>query len=83
MFGYKAEEVIGEVAFKLFVPGRFNLNYSQFYNFLRRVESSLQGRVLEYIAAKKDGTEFPVELLDFLAANSRQVACSRNRERHK
>jgi PAS domain S-box-containing protein len=62
MFGYKTEEVIGEVAFKLFAPGRFNFNYSQFYNFLKNGRNSLQGRVLEYIGAKKDGTEFPVEL---------------------
>jgi PAS domain S-box-containing protein len=62
MFGYKNEDVIGEVAFKLLAPGRFNFNHSQFYNLLKNGRNSLQGRVLEFMAVKKDGTEFPVEL---------------------
>ncbi len=62
MFGYKKEEVIGEVAFKLLAAGKFNFNYSKFYSFLKNGRNSLQGKVLEYLALKKDGTEFPVEL---------------------
>ena len=62
IFGYRKEEVIGEVAFKLLAPGHFNFNYSQFYDFLKTGRNSLAGKVLEYGALKKDGTEFPVEL---------------------
>jgi PAS domain S-box-containing protein len=62
MFGYKKEEVIGEVAFKLLAPGHFNFNYSQFHNFLKTGTNSMTGTVLEYGALKKDGTEFPVEV---------------------
>jgi PAS domain S-box-containing protein len=62
MFGYKNGDVIGEVAFKLLAPGRFNFNYSQFYDLLKNGSDSLQGRVLEYVAVKKDGTTFPAEL---------------------
>jgi PAS domain S-box-containing protein len=62
MFGYKNEDVVGEVSFKLFAAGRFNFNYHQFYHLLKNGCNSLQGRVLEYVAVKKDGTEFPVEL---------------------
>ena len=62
MFGYSKEEVTGEVAFKLLAGGRFNFNYSQFYDFLQKGRGSLTGKVQHYVAVKKDGTEFPVEL---------------------
>ena len=62
MFGYSMEDVMGEVTFKLLAAGRFNFNYSQFYEFIEKGRGSLTGKVLEYVAVKKDGTEFPVEL---------------------
>lgn len=62
IFGYKKEEAIGEEAFKLLGPGRFNFNYSRLCRSLKGGQNSLQGKVLEMSVVKKDGTEIPVEL---------------------
>jgi PAS domain S-box-containing protein len=62
MFGYSKEEVMGEVAFTLLSPKGFYSNYSQFQNLLNLEQNHVAGRVVEYSAFKKDGTEFPVEI---------------------
>ena len=62
MFGYSKEEVLGEVAFTLLSPKSFHSNYSQFQNLLNLEQNHVTGRVVEYSAVKKDGTEFPVEI---------------------
>lgn len=62
IFGYKKEEALGEDAFKLLAPGRFNFNYSRFCRSLKVGRNSLQGKVVETSVVKKDGREIPVEL---------------------
>lgn len=63
IFGYKAEEVIGENLHKLIAPSRFhNASSKAFAHFQSTGEGNAIGKLLELSALRKNGEEFPIEL---------------------
>jgi PAS domain S-box-containing protein len=63
MFGYKAEEIIGKPVHDFVAPERFRKVFSEkFPGFLRTGHGDAVGKVLELVAIRKDGTEFPIEI---------------------
>ena len=62
LFGYKREELIGQMV-EILVPDRFAAEYSAFRTaFLARPEQRAMGSGRELLARRKDGTEFPAEI---------------------
>lgn len=63
MFGYSAEEAIGKDLQSLLVPSQLYDDYlMSFDQFRRSGKGSILGRCMEFVAKRKDGTEFPVEV---------------------
>jgi two-component system sensor kinase FixL len=62
LFGYKREELIGQMV-EILVPDRFAAEYSAFRTaFLANPEQRAMGSGRELLARRKDGTEFPAEI---------------------
>ena len=63
VFGYSAEEVVGQHLHRLLVPARLHESHEKgFAEFLRSGEGVAVGKVLELPALHKEGREFLVEL---------------------
>ncbi len=62
IFGYSAGEVAGREMHALLAPRRFRDDYCRgFQHFTETGQGALVGKLLDLVAVKKDGTEFPVE----------------------
>ncbi|MFN3396306.1 MAG: PAS domain S-box protein, partial [Thermodesulfovibrionales bacterium] len=62
LFGYAAEEAIGQDLYKLIIPERFHEDYRKGIKEFRSTgKGSFIGKNLELIALRKGGIEFPVE----------------------
>ncbi len=63
IFGYSREEVIGKPV-ELFVPERFReMHVEQRKHYMRKPSVRFLGTELELFGRKKDGTEFPADIL--------------------
>ena len=63
IFGYTADEALGQELHRLVAPERFHPAYYRgFAVFQRTGQGPAVGRTLELVARRKDGQEFPVEL---------------------
>ncbi|HNV87108.1 MAG TPA: PAS domain S-box protein [Candidatus Omnitrophota bacterium] len=63
IFGYRADEVMGEPVHSLLAPERFRKAHEKAFPHWRETgEGGAIGRTLELAALRKDGTEFPIEL---------------------
>ena len=63
IFGYSEQEVIGLNLHKLIAPERFlEAHKIGFKHFIQSGEGTAIGKIVELVALKKDGTEFPIEL---------------------
>jgi PAS domain S-box-containing protein len=63
MFGYSAEEAIGQNLHELIAPKRYREAHLRgFGAFQRSGEGAAIGRVLELVGRRKNGEEFPIEL---------------------
>lgn len=63
MFGYPADEVLGQDAHRLIAPSRYHALFQQgFAKFRRHGNGAVVGKTLEIEALRKGDTEFPVEL---------------------
>jgi PAS domain S-box-containing protein len=63
IFGYREDQVVGELLAEIIVPPRYREQHRQgFARYLATGESRLIGRHTELTAIRADGTEFPVEL---------------------
>jgi PAS domain S-box-containing protein len=63
IFGYASGEVIGEDLHLLLAPTRYHEAYSEgFARFMTSGEGPAVGTRLEFVAVRKDGTEFPIEV---------------------
>jgi PAS domain S-box-containing protein len=63
MFGYTAQEALGQSLHNLLTPERFlAAHHIGFAHFKKTGEGPAVGKTLELAALKKDGTEFPIEL---------------------
>jgi PAS domain S-box-containing protein len=62
IFGYSAEEAIGQ-SLTILMPDRFKEAHSAgFARFLKTKQASVIGKTIELTARRKNGAEFPVEL---------------------
>ncbi len=63
MFGYRVEELIGQVLHKTLVPVRYREAASKgLAHFAVTGEGVVINKLMELVALHKDGTEFPIEL---------------------
>jgi len=63
MFGWSAEEAIGQRLEKLIIPVRFQSAHTRgMQQFLKTGEGPILNRLTEQIAVRRDGSEFPIEL---------------------
>lgn len=63
MFGWPREEALGRILADTIVPERFRARHTRGFNQLRATDDSeLLNRRLEWIALRRDGAEFPIEL---------------------
>lgn len=63
IFGYSAQEALGQALHELLAPKRFHDDiHKGFGRFKNTGEGSIIGRTIEIAALRKDGTEFPIEL---------------------
>lgn len=63
MFGYAAAEALGKKLHELIVPERFRERAHQgMRKFYETGEGPLLGKIVEFYAVRKDGSEFPIEL---------------------
>ncbi len=63
MFGYAAQEVIGKEMHPLLAHPRYLEDYRRTYpHFTRTGEGAAIGKVIELVALRKGGSEFPIEL---------------------
>jgi PAS domain S-box-containing protein len=63
MFGYEPREVLGKELHPLLAPSRYHAAYKKgFGRFVKTGEGVAIGNTLEFIAIKKDGAEFPIEI---------------------
>ncbi len=76
IFGFSKDEVIGKNLHELLVPKKFLNQHKQAFPLFRTSgEGSAIGKLLELIAIRKDGTEFPIELsLSSLRINNKWCA---------
>jgi|Deesub1362A_J573_1020465.scaffolds.fasta_scaffold00013_17 diguanylate cyclase (GGDEF)-like protein/PAS domain S-box-containing protein len=62
IFGYTAEEAVGKEAHLLLAPRRYHEAYEKGFSVFRMTgQGPALGNTLEFLAMKKDGTEFPIE----------------------
>lgn len=62
VFGYAAEEIIGQPLLRL-MPGRFRETHEKgFRRYMQTGEARVMGSTVELAGLRKDGTEFPLEL---------------------
>jgi PAS domain S-box-containing protein len=62
MFGYRREEVLSQPLIRLMPEPYRSAHLKGVARFLATGEGQAQGKVLQFDALKKDGTEFPIEL---------------------
>ncbi|MEO0034360.1 MAG: hypothetical protein RLZZ501_383 [Pseudomonadota bacterium] len=63
IFGYRADEILGRRTGDLLVPARYRRLYRRgFATFRAAGEGNPLGRTIEFVALRKDGTPFPIEL---------------------
>ncbi len=63
IFGYLSREILGKSLYEVLVPPRFQEAFIQgFKIFQKKGQRAAVGRIIELVALKKDGTEFPIEL---------------------
>lgn len=63
MFGWSADEAIGQRLEKLIIPVRFQSAHVRgMEHYLKTGEGPILNRLTEQIAVRRDGTEFPIEL---------------------
>ena len=63
MFGYSADEAMGQVLHHFLAPERFlDAHQEGFRHFQRTGEGAAVGKTLELAAVRKDGSELPIEL---------------------
>lgn len=63
MFGYKAEEILGENLHKLMAPKKYNTENSlNLKNFFKSGQSPILNNIIEVDVLDKQGNEIPVEL---------------------
>lgn len=62
IFGYSSDEAMGRELHAFIVPERYFNDYRRgFPRFRKTGEGAFIGKILELVAARKDGSEFPVE----------------------
>lgn len=61
IFGYSQEEAVGKNVLNLLVSSRYYDFQQSFFELIKNSQL-LQGKILEFIALRKDGKEFPAEL---------------------
>jgi PAS domain S-box-containing protein len=63
IFGYTGEEALGRELHHVITPQRYREAYAKgFEKFRQSGQGPAVGNTLEFIAVKKDGTEFPIEV---------------------
>jgi PAS domain S-box-containing protein len=63
IFGYSVEEAFGRALHRLIAPARYRDAFAKgFERFRQSGQGPAVGNTLEFIAVKKDGTEFPIEV---------------------
>ena len=63
IFGYTVEETLGRELHHLIAPARYREAYAKgFEKFRQSGQGPAVGNTLEFIAVRKDGTEFPIEV---------------------
>jgi PAS domain S-box-containing protein len=63
IFGYSSEEAIGQDLHMLIAPARYYADYKRgFSRFKISGQGLVIGNTLEFMALRKDGTEFPIEV---------------------
>ncbi len=63
MFGYTGEEAIGKDLHLLLAPERFHADYVKGFSVFRKTgQGPAVGNTLEFIALRKNGSEFPIEV---------------------
>jgi diguanylate cyclase (GGDEF)-like protein/PAS domain S-box-containing protein len=62
IFGYSAEEIVGQPLTRLLPENRLSAQVQAFDEATGSEKPAIQGRTMELIGLRKDGTEFPVEL---------------------
>jgi two-component system cell cycle sensor histidine kinase/response regulator CckA len=63
IFGYTGEEALGRELHRLIAPARYREAYEKgFEKFRGSGQGPAVGNTLEFIAVRKDGTEFPIEV---------------------
>ncbi|MCJ7600634.1 MAG: diguanylate cyclase, partial [Desulfobulbaceae bacterium] len=63
LFGYSSREILGKNLHEVLAPPRFREAFTQgCRNFQTTGQGAVVGRINEFVALKKDGTEFPIEL---------------------
>jgi PAS domain S-box-containing protein len=69
LFGWSETEAVGRLVSQTIVPERYRLEHEKGLSHFRRTgEGALLGRVTELVAARRDGSELPVDLSVNLAA---------------
>ena len=64
IFGYSYQEVVGKDVHYLLAPQRFHEDYQKgFASFKKKGTGNAVGKIVQLEALKKDGTEFPAEIL--------------------
>ncbi len=63
MFGYRAEEVLGQEVFKLIVPKKYHTSIKAGLKLFQKFgKARIEGKTFESTGIRKDGTEFPIEI---------------------
>jgi len=63
IFGYSAQEALGQDLHHLLAPRRYHARYlAAFQRFTQTGQGLIVGKTLEFTALRRDGSEFPLEL---------------------
>ena len=63
LFGYSQKEALGQQLHALLAPERYSTKYPvALANFRETGRGAIVGKTIEFVARRKDGTEFPIEL---------------------